>query len=79
MIVAFPSEQKFLLTGMTWSEYEAMLKIVGERPIRLTYDQGTLELMSPSYNHERWKRCGSIRYTITAKPTFPHLCSCHMC
>jgi Uma2 family endonuclease len=64
MILALPSEQKFLLTGMTWSEYEAMLKIVGERPIRLTYDQGTLELMSPSYNHERWKRCFYIIFLV---------------
>jgi len=23
--------------------------------------------------------CGNIRFTVTGKPTFPHLCSCRMC
>lgn len=54
--VTISAEQKFLLTGITWEGYETLLKILGNRPIRVTYDHGTLELMSPSYNHERYKR-----------------------
>lgn len=23
--------------------------------------------------------CGSIRYTVTGRASFPHFCSCHMC
>jgi Uma2 family endonuclease len=37
---------------VTWDEYQAMLRIVGERPIRVTYDQGTMEVFMPSYGHE---------------------------
>ncbi len=44
--------QRFLLRGIPWSGYEAMLAILDERPIRVTYDRGDLELMSPSIPHE---------------------------
>lgn len=49
-------EQKFFLTDISWEGYETILKILGNRPIRVTYDRGNLELMSPSYRHERYKR-----------------------
>jgi Uma2 family endonuclease len=38
--------------GVTWNDYEAMLRIVGERPIRVTYNLGTMELFMPSFGHE---------------------------
>jgi len=38
---------------VTWDDYEAMIRIVGERPIRVTYDQGTMEVYMPSLGHER--------------------------
>jgi Uma2 family endonuclease len=37
---------------VTWEDYEAMLQIVGERPIRVTYDRGTMEVSMPSFGHE---------------------------
>ena len=43
-----PIEQRFVLFNIGWEGYEAMLKILGDRPIRTTYDRGNLELMSPS-------------------------------
>jgi Uma2 family endonuclease len=36
---------------VTWDDYEAMLKIVGDRAIRVTYDQGEMEIFMPSYGH----------------------------
>src|SRR4051794_17149234 len=48
-------EQRFVLYEIGWQGYEAILKIVGDRPIRLTYDRGNLELMSPSREHEQFK------------------------
>lgn len=51
----FQPESRFLLTGVGWRGYELMLEIVGDRPIRLTYDRGNLELMSPSIDHERFR------------------------
>lgn len=44
--------QRFLIHNVPWSGYEAMLAILGDRPIRVTYDRGDLELMSPSIAHE---------------------------
>jgi len=38
--------------GVTWDDYEAMLRIVGERPIRVTYDRGRMEIFMPSFGHE---------------------------
>ncbi len=49
-------DKSFLLTGISWEHYEAMLAMLADRPVRLTYDRGCLELMSPSFNHERLKK-----------------------
>src|SRR5207249_86588 len=36
-----------------WNEYSRMLRFFAERPgYRLTYDRGTLEIMSPLFEHE---------------------------
>jgi Uma2 family endonuclease len=40
------------LEGITWDEYESLLEQAGERPIRFTYDDGKLEIMTLSYEHE---------------------------
>ena len=44
-----PREQRFLLQNVIWQGYLQFLDAVGDRPVRLTYDRGNLELMSPSY------------------------------
>jgi Uma2 family endonuclease len=51
-----PGEQRLLLHAVDWRTYEKFLDAVGERPLRLTYDRGNLEIMAPSWNHEWWKR-----------------------
>ena len=44
-----------MLRDVGWDGYEAMLKLVGDRPaVRITYDRGDLELMSPSPEHEEF-------------------------
>ncbi|MEO6809776.1 MAG: Uma2 family endonuclease [Isosphaeraceae bacterium] len=47
------TEQRFLINHVSWDEYETLLALWGDRNVRMTYDQGTLELMSPSYEHGR--------------------------
>ncbi len=45
-----------LIKNISWQTYEALLKDVEEQPgIRLTYDRGLLEIMSPLAPHERNK------------------------
>jgi len=49
-------ESRFLISSVDWPTYEAILKALGDRPTRLTYDGGSLEFMSPSPAHERYQR-----------------------
>src|SRR2546423_14922947 len=44
-----------VLYGVSWELYEHLLKEIGDRPLRLTYDNGELEIMSPLPEHERPK------------------------
>jgi Uma2 family endonuclease len=49
------NEQRILLYNFSWDEYDTLLRVLGDRPIRITYDRGNIELMSPSRVHERYK------------------------
>lgn len=51
-----PPGERFLLSGMSWEFYEHLLEELGDRHIRVTYDRGELELMSPFYRHENYSR-----------------------
>ena len=46
---------RILLHNIAWETYEAILADMEDRAIRLTYDQGDLEIMAPSDEHERIK------------------------
>ena len=41
-----------MIDGATWADYEAMLRIIGERRIFVNYDHGVMEVMVPSHLHE---------------------------
>ena len=41
-----------VLEDVTWAEYEAHLQIIGERHIRVNYDSGRMELISPTRRRE---------------------------
>ena len=56
--------QHFVLEDASWELYEQLLKEVGNRPIRITYDDGRLELMSPLPEHEEVKAV--IRQFVSA-------------
>jgi Uma2 family endonuclease len=55
--VLSPPEQRVTLYNVSWETYERLLADLqdGAAP-RLTYDRGTLEIMSPSSEHERYNR-----------------------
>jgi Uma2 family endonuclease len=46
------SGSSVLIHDVSWDEYESLLDWVGDRRIRLNYDRGSLEIMSPSPEHE---------------------------
>ncbi|WP_298911048.1 hypothetical protein [uncultured Nostoc sp.] len=44
------------LSGISWQTYENLLtELSNSRRLRLTYNRGTLEIMVPSPEHERYK------------------------
>lgn len=48
-----PVDQPVLMDGVSWETYEAMLADGGDRRrTRMTFDQGVLEIVTPSYEHE---------------------------
>src|SRR5438105_2793299 len=48
--------QHFVLEDASWELYERLLRDIGNRPIRVTYDEGRMEIMSPLPEHERPKK-----------------------
>jgi Uma2 family endonuclease len=47
------TEPRFLLHGVPWREYTALRELPENRHVRMTYDRGDLEMMSPSKWHEQ--------------------------
>ena len=52
--VISPTDQRIIIEGMSWETYERLLADFGEsHTVRMAFDQGTLEIMAPSFAHER--------------------------
>jgi Uma2 family endonuclease len=49
-------EQRIVLSGISWEQYEQLRENEENWHVRMAYDQGTLELMSPSQDHEAIKK-----------------------
>jgi Uma2 family endonuclease len=55
-IETLPTNSTLLLHEVSWAEYEDLLALLPDNPrFRLSYDQGTLEIMTLSPRHERLK------------------------
>ncbi len=53
-VKTIPAGRSLVLDGVDWRTYSRLLHIFAERPsVRLTYDRGVLEIMSPLRSHER--------------------------
>lgn len=49
-------EERFISSGVSWAQYEALLEKLGDSPwYRVTYLEGVLEIMAPSRKHEAKK------------------------
>lgn len=53
--VSSPPTEHMVLEGIRWETYESLLRDLAHRRLRLSYDRGVLEIMSPSQRHERRK------------------------
>ncbi|HXV60965.1 MAG TPA: Uma2 family endonuclease [Vicinamibacteria bacterium] len=55
VIGQLPPDSLLVLRGVSWADYEALLDAVGEaKGLRLSYDQGRLEVMVLSAEHEHY-------------------------
>lgn len=54
-VVPAEGERRFLIRDVGWRGYLDLLRIIGDGPVRVTYDRGDVELMSPPFEHERKK------------------------
>lgn len=50
--IALDEAQHLVLDNVSWEFYERLLKEIGHRPLRVTFDNGTLEIIAPLYEHE---------------------------
>ncbi|HUH02909.1 MAG TPA: Uma2 family endonuclease, partial [Kofleriaceae bacterium] len=51
------ADQRLLIHGVTWGQYTATRALFDDHPgLRMTYMEGTLEITSPSAEHERSKK-----------------------
>jgi Uma2 family endonuclease len=51
------TQDRIVLQDITWGTYESLLREIGPRHYRVTYDEGELEIMTLSFGHEnagRW-------------------------
>ncbi len=49
------ADHRVTMYGLSWSDFQSFLDLRGETGPRVTYLEGTLELMSPSRDHEAIK------------------------
>ena len=47
---------RLILHNVSWRRYESLLRQFADRHLFLTYYRGTLEMMSPSFPHDRYSR-----------------------
>jgi Uma2 family endonuclease len=65
--VLSPTEQKVIIENVSWQTYEQLLADLADRSApRLTYDRGTLQIMSPTSRHEELNRNLPLTVTILA-------------
>jgi len=51
--ISLDDVQHFVMEDASWGLYEKLLRDISDRPIRVTYDDGRMEVMSPLPEHER--------------------------
>ena len=72
--VQMVGEQRFVFDHVNWEAYEALLKTWQDLPVRMTYDRGELEIMSPLLSHEQY---GKLLARMVEVFTLEHKIACH--
>jgi len=57
VIERLPIDSTLILRGISWGEYEELIEALGEAPgLRISYDQGTMQIVTLSSEHESFAR-----------------------
>ena len=54
-VASLPTTSRLVLGGVSWPKYLRFLNLFDDRHVRITYDQGAIEIMTLSSEHERYK------------------------
>jgi Uma2 family endonuclease len=73
---SYPEEQRFVLRGVDWETYRKISDALTGRHVRLTYDRGTLELMTISTLHGRFSRLIGRLIQVLTEELGMSICSC---
>src|SRR5712692_10580407 len=69
-IAHLPAGGTLILNEVPWDEYEQLLTDLGDSAgVRISYDQGRLEIMSPSTKHEKFARLMTLLVWTAAEET----------
>jgi Uma2 family endonuclease len=72
MIVTIPKKQRFIIDGVSWKRYTRLLREFADRHFRFTYDEGILEIMTLSHEHESAAAfLGQLVITLTQELQLP--------
>jgi Uma2 family endonuclease len=67
-------ESRLVVYGLDWKGYETLLDVLGYRGVRLTYDRGSVELMTTSQEHEQFSYLlGLVVGILTAELHLPRI------
>jgi Uma2 family endonuclease len=53
--ISLGGQQHIVLEAASWALYEQLLRDLDSQPMRVTFDEGNLEMMAPLPLHEKWK------------------------
>ncbi|PSR17737.1 hypothetical protein C8255_11020 [filamentous cyanobacterium CCP3] len=68
--VVVPTQRQVVLQGVSWATYQSLSRDLESAPgKRLTYDQGTLEIMVPLPPHESYKKLMGRMVEVTTEET----------
>src|SRR5258706_16434915 len=69
------NQQHIVLDDVSWSFYERVLEELGNRPTRVTYHRGRIEILAPLAKHESGKKhIGRLLETLTLDLNIPLAC-----
>lgn len=73
--IPITDQQHIVLDHVSWEFYERLLEEIGNRPMRVTFDEGSIEIMPPLAEHEFPSRAiGALIQILAVELNIPMSC-----